>query len=151
MGTHGTGPFDNDGAMDFLAELRPARSRVGALLLQLLNDNDPQSVVVAAEVVSQTFAWHMLGRRPSPAKLPSELYAWLGTPAASGIPFDLAQIAIAALRRVKGQTRSMGWFTPTDARAWDHTITRLIRTLEQHLRDWNGTKKRWQRKRRGKR
>ena len=133
MGTWGEGPFDNDGASDFVDEAEPSPAATIATVLrrcaeappdEYLDVDDGQQAIAAAEVVALAFG---LGRledaRPN-------VRALIGALGAVGPSEELRVLAIAALRRVRvrgaSELASLWAHDPTfDARLGD-LLHRLV-------------------------
>ncbi len=106
MGTWGDGPFDNDGASDFVDEAALAPAAAIATTLrrcaeappgEYLDVDDGQPAIAAAEVVALAFGF---GR---PDEAPAAIRALV---LAVGASEELRVLAIAALRRVRDRASS---------------------------------------------
>lgn len=127
MGTWGTGPFDNDDADDFAAELleyddlSPAREALAATMDtdDWLEIPEGARAVAAAMVVAAGFDGDVTG-------MPDDLAGWLAEHPDAGSQAD-ARLAMDALIRVGGQDSELRqvWLTEPEAPAWVEQIARL--------------------------
>lgn len=127
MATWGTGPFDNDDADDFAAELlefddlTPARAALSATMDRddWLEIPEGARAVAAAMVVAAGFDADTTG-------MPEEVAAWLQEHPDAGSLAD-ARLAMDALIRVGGQDSELRevWLTEPEAPAWVEQIARL--------------------------
>jgi alpha-glucosidase len=146
MGTFGTGPFDSDGAADFLADLagRPASERHPALarLFSLVRSSPdllwreffPDEVVAAAAVVAASLPGgerlrQALAEEGLAAPAPELAHPELAAPELAHP--ELAGPALAALEVVAapGGPWHQGWTTPVDASDAVRTVEELVALL----------------------
>jgi uncharacterized protein DUF4259 len=132
MGTWDIGPFDNDGASDFVAEagrspkpaIQSALRRVRDAGDDYLDVDDGQHAVAAAELVALGFGY---GKADG---LSAEIRA---VAAALGPDDALRKLAIAALPRLRDPELSelaALWHEGSDGSAFDGQLTDLIERLE---------------------
>ena len=135
MGTWGFGPFDNDGAADFLAFLTEAGPDGWNLIREELNSRDPEMIIAAAEVVAtvlgvasrrddRTLNFAMGRNRAAPW---AKRYGW-------SMSRSLPGVALKAAKRAARLTHTIGWTKPESARKWDQTVASVIRRLELGMR-----------------
>lgn len=107
MGAWGTGPFDNDDAGDFLADLEEADTdeRVNLIRQTLTNVADHEDYLEISDGQSAIAAATVLVAQLSPAALPAsvEVPAFLSESAGIEVASDLAALAVRALNRAMGQ------------------------------------------------
>ena len=118
MGTEGTGAFDNDGAMDWVAELEEHGEQAIRKALATVAGADPgaeveapeaQEALAAAEVVAA-----LAGHRAE--SLPTEVCTWID---AHGNPADdLLDLALRATKRVASSSELRERWDEAGADEW---------------------------------
>ena len=128
MGAWGAGPFENDGALDWVIEvvsapdLGPVRRALRVVLDQeYVEAPDAQSAVAAAEVVAAT--------RGNGIALPDEVGAWLQSTRVIATQDDVA-LARAGVARVRGDASELNeLWAETGDDAWDTAMDGLVARL----------------------
>jgi hypothetical protein len=140
MGTFGTGPFDSDGALDFLdglAELHGSQRREVLERMFLVVRNEPEQlertvfpdeVVAAAAVVAASLA----GGTSIRQKLANSGYE-ADAIVVTDADHELAASALSALGRAAGRDGPWhhGWTSPDDAVRARQTTEQLAAILER--------------------
>ena len=137
MGTWGSGSFENDAALDWLAEvaaqddLRPAQAVLSHVVRSrsFVDSDDAAAAIAAAEVVAAVG-----GAPPQVGGLPDELTAWIEAhrPAAES---GLRSLALQALARVRaGSELRALWGASLE---WRLVLDDLERRLELLPNDRN--------------
>jgi len=140
MGTFGTGPFDSDGALDFLdglAELHGGQRRKVLERMFLVVRNEPEQlertvfpdeVVAAAAVVAASLA----GGTSIRQKLANSAYD-ADAIVVTDADHELAASALSALGRAAGRDGPWhhGWTSPDDAVRARQTSEQLAAILER--------------------
>lgn len=125
MGAWGPGSFENDDALDFVAEietLADIEAALCALGSEYIEVDEAARVVVAAECVAA------LRGHPSPA-LPDELARRL--PAMGQCPIDLYSDARENLSAVMSRGELLELWTEEGSGVWNRAITELMERLNQ--------------------
>jgi hypothetical protein len=129
MGAWGSGPFDNDDALDFVADLETTtgHDHLGVILGAISDDpgeyvESPESsaALAAAEVVAA-----LLGR-PNPEQ-PEDLNEWV----AAQLTADPALVseAIRAVRRIAEKSELRKEMEAEDVAPWEESLAELLGRL----------------------
>ena len=131
MGTWGALPFENDAALDWLAELE---RRGTAAIDEALGDvtgrdaadsDEASEAVAAAATVAAAVESGYAGR------LPDEVRAWLAERGAEITP-ALVDKAVQALESVTNSELSELWDESADLQAWIDSIDAVRAVLQRH-------------------
>jgi hypothetical protein len=128
MGAWGTGPFDNDDALDWLIELANSpdftlgRAALSATTVEYLEAPEASAALAAAEVVAAALG------HPA-ASLPADATIWLGSNRDQVSQLDAA-LALAAVDRVLAEESELReLWADVDDDAWMEGVQDLHRRL----------------------
>lgn len=127
MGSWGTGPFENDAALDLLAYVKERRSKGSVYeLLSEAIDNGYEEDVVAAAALLAGGKW---GDQRSLPLADERLTVYRQAARLGRGPDELRRSALQAILRILRSGSKLGWSLAKNERAWMGTVRRIADLL----------------------